>query len=75
MMSEDVVKEQLSYFRSCDLGDCGDEVDLLAESVYDDKDQVMALLGDQEVDDEVHRDLFPVVFQGSNRFGSSSIEL
>jgi len=38
MMSKDVVKEQLSYFRSCDLGDRGDEVDSLAESVYDDED-------------------------------------
>ena len=55
-----MVKEQLSYLRSCDLGDRWNEVDALAESVNDDEDRIVALLGDWKLDDKVHRDLFPV---------------
>jgi hypothetical protein len=59
MEFEDVVKEDVSRVRGRGSGTGGHEVNHLGEGVHKDDDGIEASLGDRELGDEVHGDLFP----------------
>src|SRR3954470_8462395 len=59
MKLEDVVEEEAGHVGSSGGGMGGHEVNHLGESVYKDNNGIEACLGDRELGDEVHGDLFP----------------
>jgi hypothetical protein len=59
MEFEDVVEEEAGHVGSSGSGMGGHEVNHLGESVHKDNNGIEASLGDRELGDEVHGDLFP----------------
>src|SRR4051812_14676634 len=59
MEFEDVVKENVSGVWGHGGGTSGYEVDHFGEGVHEDNNGIKASLGDRELGDEVHGDLFP----------------